>query len=251
MLTFLRKVRKSLIETGSAQKYLFYAIGEIALVVMGILIALQINNWNEDRQSKKKETDILYSLKSSLEKDLNDLDQNIILHSRIANSCNILLDHIRRDAPYNDSLSIHFGDGIQLYSIFVHTTSAFQTLKSYGVDLISNEILRNRIIGIYDGRYNYLRKAEKFYTERIENALNGFLNTRFKEPYDFNSKDSFYTSRMIPVNYEILKKDRDFKYFLRASKNRNNFYLHNILIGVREEVVNTIDDINTELNRLD
>ena len=47
MLTFLRKIRKSLIESGIARKYLLYAIGEIALVVIGILIALQINNWNE------------------------------------------------------------------------------------------------------------------------------------------------------------------------------------------------------------
>tara|TARA_Y100000385_G_C13099534_1_gene643585 strand:- start:2936 stop:3121 length:186 start_codon:yes stop_codon:yes gene_type:complete len=53
MLTLLRKIRKSLIDSGSSRKYLLYAIGEIALVVIGILIALQINNWNESRKDRQ------------------------------------------------------------------------------------------------------------------------------------------------------------------------------------------------------
>jgi hypothetical protein len=56
MLTFLRKIRWSLLESGSARKYIFYAIGEIALVVIGILIALQINNWNEWKKDRKTVT---------------------------------------------------------------------------------------------------------------------------------------------------------------------------------------------------
>ncbi len=51
MLTFLRKIRKGLIEGGASSKYLLYALGEIALVVIGILIALQLNNWNEERKN--------------------------------------------------------------------------------------------------------------------------------------------------------------------------------------------------------
>ncbi len=62
MLTFLRKVRKSLIESGAVRKYLLYAIGEIALVVIGILIALQINNWNEWRKDRIMEQALLLQL---------------------------------------------------------------------------------------------------------------------------------------------------------------------------------------------
>jgi len=59
MLTFLRKIRKSLIESGSTRKYVLYAIGETTLVVIGILIALQINNWNENRIDRIKEQEML------------------------------------------------------------------------------------------------------------------------------------------------------------------------------------------------
>ena len=52
MINFFRKIRHSLVESGSAKKYALYALGEIALVVTGILIALQINNWNEMRKYK-------------------------------------------------------------------------------------------------------------------------------------------------------------------------------------------------------
>jgi len=50
MLTFFRRIRKGFLVGGRASKYLLYAIGEIALVVIGILIALQVNNWNEERK---------------------------------------------------------------------------------------------------------------------------------------------------------------------------------------------------------
>jgi len=73
MLTFFRKIRKSLIESSSGSKpaspiggYTVYAIGEIALVVIGILIALQINNWNEENKNAGFETVILKEIRNSL-----------------------------------------------------------------------------------------------------------------------------------------------------------------------------------------
>ena len=67
MLTFFRRIRKGLLGEGAAYKYLLYAIGEIALVVIGILIALQINNWNEERQDKIDEKQYLQRIIYDLE----------------------------------------------------------------------------------------------------------------------------------------------------------------------------------------
>ena len=62
MLTFFRKFRKSLLGEGATSRYLLYAIGEITLVVIGILIALQINNWNQDRKDRIEERLIVKSV---------------------------------------------------------------------------------------------------------------------------------------------------------------------------------------------
>ncbi|NNC35807.1 MAG: hypothetical protein HKO09_13100, partial [Croceitalea sp.] len=64
MIKFYRQIRYNLMETGKTGKYLKYAIGEIILVVIGILIALQINNWNEQRKDRIREQIILNNLKS-------------------------------------------------------------------------------------------------------------------------------------------------------------------------------------------
>jgi hypothetical protein len=69
MLTFLRKIRRSLINSGSARRYFLYAIGEIALVVIGILIALQINNWNETRKRNENLRIYLTNILADIEDD--------------------------------------------------------------------------------------------------------------------------------------------------------------------------------------
>ena len=72
-------VRRSLLEAGSARKYLLYAIGEIALVVIGILIALQINNWNENKRTKDQVELYLLNLSETIKEDVDK-------HKRAASS---------------------------------------------------------------------------------------------------------------------------------------------------------------------
>ena len=66
MIGFFRKIRKQLADDNKPLKYMRYAIGEIVLVVIGILIALSINNWNEQRITKEKERFALEEIKSDL-----------------------------------------------------------------------------------------------------------------------------------------------------------------------------------------
>jgi hypothetical protein len=82
MLRFFRRIRQKLLNEGSLKKYLIYAIGEIALVVIGILIALQINNWNEARKLRDKELEYLQGIKSDLEQDLEFIKQSKVLYTR-------------------------------------------------------------------------------------------------------------------------------------------------------------------------
>ena len=67
MITLFRRIRQKLIDSGSVTKYLLYAIGEILLVVIGILIALQVNNWNEAQNSRAYELRTLSEIKMALD----------------------------------------------------------------------------------------------------------------------------------------------------------------------------------------
>ena len=75
MLGFLRRLRRSLIEEGHLKKYAVYAIGEILLVMIGILLALQINNWNESRKTRATEQIYLIALKGEFEENLSEFDR--------------------------------------------------------------------------------------------------------------------------------------------------------------------------------
>ena len=81
MIKFFRRIRQQLLSENKTSKYLLYAIGEIILVVIGILIALQINNWNEIQKLKGEEIKLIQSFKTSIETDTITINNYINFQS--------------------------------------------------------------------------------------------------------------------------------------------------------------------------
>ena len=79
MIPFFRKIRKKMADDNRPLKYMRYAVGEIVLVVIGILIALQMNNWNEDRKESLTIKNVLFEIKEDLSQDKAELEHNIEL----------------------------------------------------------------------------------------------------------------------------------------------------------------------------
>ena len=86
MIPFFRKIRKTLADDNKPIKYFRYAIGEIVLVVIGILIALSINNWNEKQKLKTEEIEILQNFQKSFKNDINGLNRAMVTNRRVKNS---------------------------------------------------------------------------------------------------------------------------------------------------------------------
>jgi hypothetical protein len=246
MIPFFRKIRKTLADDNKPLKYLRYAIGEIVLVVIGILIALQINNWNENRIASNEEIHMLKALKIGLEADFVDLKFNEkSIQSSIA-SANKVIHNLENDLPYGDSIPDYIGD-MMFPVMFVHSTSAFETLKSKGINLIKNDSLRDEIISVYDSGYSFFLKNESnIVLNEAEYALRELFSTRFVESYVYDFNEPNFKPRLTPLDYEALKNDQEFKYFLKSFKNRLNlllnFHYQRKLIKMVKALINSIDD---------
>lgn len=183
MITLLRRFRQRLLSDHKFSKYLLYAIGEIILVVIGILIALSINNRNEKQKQSIQEEALLKEMKENLLSDLADIRYNIIEDSATLYSNQLILKQLEEDLPYHDSLSLHYGR-LPRSSTLVANASAYESLKNYGVNLISNDSLRAEITNLYSARYNYIDKIlERTSNQFIWNQLNPLLLSQLKSKH--------------------------------------------------------------------
>jgi hypothetical protein len=148
MIKFFRKIRQKLISENRLSKYLLYAIGEIILVVIGILIALQINNWNEARKFRKTEIQIYREIKSELAETLLDVSEDLKDYERNRRSTIIVRNIILNKYDYQDSIKRHIP---LLYDVemFTPKTSAFESLKSIGLENLQNDSVRQSITNLY------------------------------------------------------------------------------------------------------
>jgi hypothetical protein len=232
-------------EKNKTGKYFKYAIGEIVLVVIGILIALQINNWNQNRIRATEELNILEDLKIGLEKDKADLVYNAKRIKSSMSSADKVIYALENDLPYRDSIAYYLGD-LMFPVMFVYSTSAFETLKSKGISIIKNPELRNQIIDVYDSRYSFFIKQEAVIIEEGERGVKHIFSTRFEESYVYDLDKANYEPRLIPLNYNALKTDQEFIYFIKSYNNRLNillnFHYNNRLIKSVETLIESINE---------
>ena len=151
MLGFLRRLRRSLIEEGNLRKYLVYAVGEILLVVLGILIALQINNLNEDRKDRIEEEKALKALKIDFVETRRRLNATIKQQEAVIHKgrklINLFADNDR--TAYTDSIGHYLNGGALSFWRAEPITGTYDALIGAGnLGLIQNEDLR-RLLAEY------------------------------------------------------------------------------------------------------
>jgi len=165
MIKFFRNIRKHLINEGKTSKYLKYAIGEIVLVVIGILIALQINNWNAERQAKI-ETEAIRQ--SNLQEIYEDLKTDLVSFDTILNQLErqktaskyvlAILDN--EDRYIQDSIKFMNQQGEIVNSVLVERyKNTWDNLNESGQLLsLYNDDLNKKLLEYY-----------RFYDSRIDN----------------------------------------------------------------------------------
>ncbi|MGB5189981.1 DUF6090 family protein [Robiginitalea sp.] len=148
MFRFFRSLRQSLIGKNQSGKYLKYALGEIVLVVIGILIALQINTWNEGLVNKKKEKEYLNNLIEDLKTQENLVNTQIRHEATMRGNCEKALKYLNAEKIPGDSVSKYLETVTR--RTFVVNDPTFQDLKSSGnILLIKDSDLRKKILSFY------------------------------------------------------------------------------------------------------
>ena len=257
MIKFFRKLRYDLMEKNKTGKYLKYAIGEIVLVVIGILIALQINNWNELNKERKSERIILKEIRDNLKIDLVDFESNISQLQNKASSSKSLLELFENYSIYNDSIG-YFFYYLRTYPHFSNKSNGYNLLQSKGLDIIQNDSIRKRITDLYEDRYPYLKTYEKErtdYNNVLETKVSPYYGTRTlsqdKKPNAIILKGSAKTLLEFGFfrnirNYDLLKQDLELHGIIK------DIETWAILLGVvhnsaRGDVLELIQQIEKEL----
>ena len=234
MIKFFRHIRKSLIMENRTSKYFKYAIGEIILVVIGILIALQINNWNQERQNRIKETAILKQIHRDFKSNKVQLDSIISNNKVVVQSSNEIIKLM----PFKDQEFII--DSIIKYSPKIFSAKTFNPsngtvealINSSSFDLIQNDSLRNLLVSWKDV-YNDFSEEEQYARDLQISQISFFRRSiDYTNPYSDSNK-AFISTSLEAQNFFIDKRG-SVQEVLDAIKDEQVEYYINEIIRLTE-----------------
>ena len=218
-------------------KYLLYAIGEIVLVVIGILIALQVNNWNEERLNKNEELSYLKAIKTDLKKDslileylVNNIDVQLTTLEKVKNGLNSDSINIKQNEQFTSSLLTSFS--------FIPEKATIEDLKSSGkLNLLANKQVKDTLLLYYnyiDTKIFALNTSLIAYSREI---IAPFLMTNYTLEYG-------YPESLITENSKIVNLNSDQK---------QNQFLNNAVkyrIVILSSLKSSYEDLIIQINRL-
>jgi len=233
MLTHLKKIREKLLKEGKLIKYLTYAAGEILIVVIGIIVALYLNNRNQERINNKLEFQYYQTIKNQLNEDLNTLIDVMDYDQRHLNQFIYAKKSILQ---YNENKLDTLGKiamNMVRYADFRRKSNIYQTLVNSGeIKIINNKRIRENLENL-EQNYMYINRLEE-------------------------NHETIVYSQIIPdlrqlIQFDLLKVE-DPGTFL-SYKFINNFDILIILMaekmeaytGAKNEIISTIGMIDQEL----
>ena len=248
MIKFFRQIRRKLLNEGKTPKYFKYAIGEIVLVVIGILIALQINNWNQEHQQKNEELKQLKALKLEFGKNAITLDSITKHHTENEDATLRLINA-------TNSYSIEEFDSLYLKTVYNYnfdpSKGIYNSLINSGnIELISNQNLKYKLAEIQDIVTDYIDD---------ENDVREYCANKF---FPFVINQMPYNPLRFYKNRTANEKELHHSYFVEMINNRV-FIEHLSMISlfrigvfdegkkVRKEYNNIIALINQEITKME
>nr|WP_297788711.1 DUF6090 family protein [uncultured Allomuricauda sp.] len=218
MIKFFRSIRQRLLSENKFSKYLLYAIGEIVLVVIGILLALQINNWNEKDKNKVREQMYLKSLLDDMQNNLEEIKLDIKGNRTVISACDslLLMAHEKSYQAIQDQnlerLVISLGNYAKLQ---LEQGTLEEIFYSGSLQTISNDSIRGFLVD-WDRNFVAIKELEIYARDNQEKYL-AYLNT-FVPYYAFDFLEVKYspeTREKYFNNTELLNNVADIRFIAR------------------------------------
>ncbi len=183
-----------------------YAVGEIVLIVVGVTIALAGTSWYEGRQDRRDEIMVLQQLRQTLSEDLKDINITWEMTRQREQKIMALLNHLDSDRPYAAGLAKNFQSlfGWRVVSI---KTAPFEALKVRGYSMISNPMLREKLMSFYEDHYaklEYNSNLDRDYAiEKIQPYFLKNFVVHFTETNDVDGGAQAW----VPKDYDKIKAE--------------------------------------------
>jgi len=236
-----------MIKENKVTKYLLYAIGEIVLVVIGILIALSVNNWNIEKNKSKLEKILLVQVKDEILNDYVDVESDLTFLNQGNRSYIRVLNYIQKNIVYADSMCFDFYWLAEDEYIYPEE-AVYRKINEEGMGIIKNDSIRNLLQDLYENLYPRISREHPFNPD-ISETFSDYYQEHFKPNYDLSLKFKlkykagkyntgtlqfpyeyendgtkvFETMGYVPLDFEALKKDTKFQVLMRQTREYRNY----------------------------
>ena len=255
MISLFRKIRQKLLAENRVTRYLVYALGEILLVTIGILIALQFNTWKEERANHAAEINFYQNVLSDLEKDKLKMENQMSFYTHRIEVVNWLMTRIRN--PQLEFTPLEFGQHVE--PLYYNETSisfdaTFDAAKSSGAfDKFSNPELLNKMIQYYS-EFKQLEEVVTSSLRLIEFAFEPLMATTPKDYLSSGSSELVIAEGENQSFYEALgqiKETRQRNTLPELRQFLQNPEFESYLVGDLGRAFHSLARMNTRLSQID
>ena len=241
MQKIFREIRQKLITKKKFNKYFTWSVFEILFVVIGILIAFQIDNWNERRKTNLLEIQLLSEIRNGLLNDLNDVNVNLAWQSAINDCQKSTIEWLESELDYSDSLSHVLSNSLKGSFVLI-SEGPYETLKQFGVNQIQNSTVKKLVIDLYEIEFPSYRTIYQIYSDQLKRVLTQGAN-HLTEYSLIQDEDV-----VKPINTIQLKNDNIFLFHFKSLINVNKLVI-NKTQEMKMKLEETIETIDNELGR--
>jgi len=222
MISLLRKIRHKLLSESNYGIYLLYASGEIFLVVIGIVVALQIDNWNQNNKTHKELMSVFQEIREDLVLDTTHISNALIERNQDLLAQTRIIEAIKEDVAFNDQIKSDLGR-VMIRRSFPLVSPGFNLLKESELTSIENRAFRSTLIGYYEQVVVDMKQEFQDDSFEFETVWLPYVRNNFKEWH--------FGEYAIPLDWELIKADHYFLASLQINLNNVKSTIRNLHRG--------------------